>query len=208
MIETILLSFLLLLVSRNVTAVEILPGINRFVFTLEQKRTLPGRTSTVCPEPYDDAQIAVEDVIDTIAIVTMRHLSDFDEGNCETSPTYSHTDYPVQMGTVSSVEDMIVDGVGTAFVHHHAYNISSPLVRATGHAVSPIGIFFKPTHGNISYDVYAIDEDGMIQHITNIAQSTVESAWGKNEEEVSYNMYVKNGLKCTLERQHARMRRN
>ena len=185
MIETLFTLFFLL---RNVEA-QTLPGITEFVFTSKCEQILPGRTSKVCPSPYDDAEISFDDVMDTIAIVTLRHQGDgFDSGDCVTSARYSHADYPVERGTVSSVGDMIVDGVAMAFVNHHAYKISEPLVRAEDFAVSPIGIFFKPTHGNVSYDVYAIDDyDGVIEHLTHINQSTVESAWGKNEEGVTYD---------------------
>ena len=38
------------------------------------------------------------------------------------------------------------------------------------------------------HDVYAIDDyDELIEHLTHINQSTVESAWGKNEEGVTYD---------------------
>ena len=64
---------------------QTLPGMTEFVFNSKCEQILPGRTSKVSLAD-DDAEISFDDVMDTIAIVTLRHQGDgFDSGDCVTS---------------------------------------------------------------------------------------------------------------------------
>ena len=151
-------------------------ALAEFMFIPDANATLSGRTSTVCPEPYDDASIAGRDVLDGIAIVTLRQ--GIDTGSCWTTDTYSDGAYEVAAGKLVFPSGVLNDGAATA-VERRAHRFGAPLERATEWRASEHGLFFHPTM-NVSYTVWSHDDAGVFTALAVVSQAEVEAAWAKN----------------------------
>ena len=121
------------------------PVVIEFDFEHEANKTIHGRTSKICPEPFDNATIDEQDILGDIALVTLRQFG-FTSGSCWTSEGYSDADYPATIGTLRSTTKNL------SFVG--AFRVDEPLIRATSFRASKNAVFFRPTHGNVSYSVY------------------------------------------------------
>ena len=112
-----------------------------FDFEHEANKTIHGRTSKICPEPFDNATIDEQDILGDIALtLSSRWIS---SGSCWTSEGYSDADYPATIGTLRSTTTNL------SFVG--AFRVDEPLIRATSFRARKNAVFFRPTHGNVSY---------------------------------------------------------